>query len=515
MIRRLLLAVAFALLLALAFPFRAGSHAFDGGVLFGWLALAPLARLVSELEPRAAFRWAFFASWAGYAGTLFWLYVVVTVHGGAPAAGGVAAVLVVTAIFALHAAGAAALAAWLAPKLGAAGVFVLPAAWIVAEHLRSFDVLGGFPWSYVGYSMHLDDPMRALASVIGMYGLGFLLALGGTLFGTKRWALAFALIAIAHGLGMLQQRAIEADLEPLPAKPLRVALVQGNIPQGEKWDPELALRNLEAHVELSRQAMAGKPDLILWPEAAVPGSIEYQREYHDPVVALADELRVPLVVGGIGLTRVNDDRRFLFHNSVFVVVPERGTVERYDKTVLVPFGEYVPLRQVFGFLSAVASALADLGDITPGSGPRPLAALPGVAPLHMPVALICYEAVYPNLVRASVGQGANLLLNLTNDAWYGFSSGPDQFLAIAAMRSAEHGLPMLRAANTGISALIDATGRVLIRTPLFERKVLVTDVPPRRRSRAIYTVVGDWPIAACWAFLIVSGGYVLVRRRER
>jgi apolipoprotein N-acyltransferase len=510
-----LLASAFALLLALSFPFRAGQVAFDVGALAGWLALAPLVLLGRGLAPRAAFKWAFFGSWAGYALTLFWLYVVVTVHGKAPAAGGVAAVLAVTGIFALHAAAAVAFAAWLAPRVGRAGVLVLPAAWIVAEHLRGFLVLGGFPWAHVGYAFHLDPPLRALASWLGVYGLSFLAALFASLLATRRWVAAAALIALAHAAGFVAGARVGSALSDPDAQPLRVALVQGNIPQGEKWEPDLAQRNFQVHLELTREVAKQKPDLILWPEAAVTGSLEYQREYHDPLVALADEVGIPLVVGGVGLTRVDDERRFLFHNSVFVVRPGQGVVERYDKSVLVPFGEYVPLRRVFGFLSAVASALADMGDITPGPGPRPLLGLTQLAPRYVPVALICYEAVYPDLVRKAVLQGANLLVNLTNDAWYGFSSGPDQFLAIASLRSAEHGLPMLRAANTGVTALVDAHGAVRERSALFERRVMVVSVPPGVTAPTPFTRLGDWPIAAAWAFLVASGGVVLVRRRER
>jgi apolipoprotein N-acyltransferase len=431
--------------------------------------------------------------------------------------GGVAAVLAAAAVFALHAGAAAALASWLAPRVGRAGLFVLPAAWVVAEHARGFDVLGGFPWAYVGYAFHLDAPLRGLASWIGVFGLGFLAALVGNLLAARHWIVAVVLVALAHGAGALAHLQVTFDLPNWKTEPvtsLRVALVQGNIPQGEKWDPELARRNFQVHLDLTREAAKQKPDLILWPEAAVTGSIEYQRELR-PGDRAGRRDRVPLVVGGVGLTRVDDERRFLFHNSVFVVRPKLGLVERYDKSVLVPFGEYVPLRQVFGFLSAVAATLADMGDITPGPSARPLIGLPDLAPRHVPVALICYEAVYPDLVRRAVVQGANLLLNLTNDAWYGFSSGPDQFLAIAALRSAEHGLPMLRAANTGVSALVDAHGRVVEHTELFERRVVVVQVPSAVSAPTPYTRLGDWPIPASWAFLVASLGVVLVRRRER
>jgi apolipoprotein N-acyltransferase len=512
--RRLGLALLFAVTLALAFPFRGGELRFDFGMVAGWLALAPLAALIRGLGPRAAFQWTFLASWFGFALVIFWLYVVVTVHGGAPAIAGVGAVGVVTAVFAVHAGAAAALSAWLASRVGRAGVLVLPSAWLAMEHLRGFDFLGGFTWALLGYSAHLDLPLLGLASWIGVYGLSFLMALCGTLLGVGRWPSALAVVAASHLLGLVALPR-EDQLVPAANPPLRVTLVQGNIPQGEKWEPDLAQRNFQVHLELTREVAKQKPDLILWPEAAVTGSLEYQREYHDPLVALADEVGIPLVVGGVGLTRVDDERRFLFHNSVFVVRPGQGVVERYDKSVLVPFGEYVPLRRVFGFLSAVASALADMGDITPGPGPRPLLGLTQLAPRYVPVALICYEAVYPDLVRKAVLQGANLLVNLTNDAWYGFSSGPDQFLAIASLRSAEHGLPMLRAANTGVTALVDAHGAVRERSALFERRVMVVSVPPGVTAPTPFTRLGDWPIAAAWAFLVASGGVVLVRRRER
>ena len=514
--RRLALGAAFALLLGLSFPFRAGQLAFDLGAVTGWLALVPLALACRELGPRAAFRFGIVASWAGYALSLFWLYVVVRVHGGAPAIGGVGAVLAVTLVFALHAGAAASLTSWLAPKLGRAGVLVLPAAWVIGEELRGFDVLGGFPWSYVGYAFHLDPPMRALAPWLGVFGLGFVAVLVANLLAEGRWRVALLIVALAHGVGLARDFQVQRELAAAPqAKPLRVALIQGNIPQGEKWDPQLSERNFQVHLDLSREAAKDHPDLILWPEAAIPGSFEYQHEYYDPLIALVKELNVPMVVGGIGLAPIEGQRRFRYYNSVFVLTPEQGFVERYDKSVLVPFGEYVPLRSVFGFLSAVATTLANMEDITPGSAPRPLHGLTGLAPRYVPVALICYEAVYPELVRETALEGANLLLNLTNDAWYGFSSGPDQFLAIAAMRSAELGLPMMRAANTGVSAVIDARGEVVTRTALFERTQLVVPVPPRLSAPTWFTRWGDWPIPASWAFLVASVGVVLVRRRER
>ena len=512
--RRGAFALLFALTLAVAFPFRAGELRFDLGMIAGWFALAPLVALLRGLSPRAAFKWAFFASWLGFIGILYWLYIVVTTHGGLPALAGAGAVLVVSGVFAVHAAAAGALSAWLAPRSGRAGVLVLPAAWLVMEHLRGFDFLGGFTWAALGYAAHLDSPILGLASLMGVYGLSFVMALAGTLLGLGRWPSALAVAAAAHLIGFAALPSasdLGAPLDP----PLRVALVQGNIPQGEKWDPARAQRNLEVHLELSRAVMSAKPDLIVWPEAAVPGFIDAQAQYREPVVALARETNVPLIVGAIGLTRLADPREVLFHNSVFVVTPLAGVVDRYDKSVLVPFGEYVPLRSLLGFLSAIATTFADTAEITPGPGPRRLRGLDLLGPANAPVGLICYEAVYPDVVRTAVRDGARLLLNLTNDAWYGRSSAPHQFLAITALRAAENGLPMLRAANTGVSAVIDARGVVLAETPIFERRTLTVLVPPGRKSPTVYTRVGDWPTTVSWFLLVACAGRVLFRRTRR
>ncbi len=511
--RRLALALLFAVTLVLAFPFRAGELRFDWGLAAGWLALAPLAALLRDLSPRAAFRWAFFASWLAYTAILYWLFVVVTTHGGAPAIGGVGAVLVVSGVFAVHAGAAAALSAWLSPRLGIAGVLVLPAAWVVMEHLRGFDFLGGFEWAALGYSAHQDLPMLGLASLTGVHGLSLVEALAATLLGVGRWKSALGAFALAHAIGFLALPSA-SDLEAPRAPAHRVTLVQGNIPQGEKWDPARAHDNLAVHLALSRESAREKPDLILWPEASVPGLIEAQAEFHDPVVALSRELGVPIVVGGLGLTRVPDDRRALFHNSLFVVTPDSGVVDRYDKTVLVPFGEYVPLRAALGFLSVIAKSLEEAGDMTPGAEVRPLRGLAAFEPAQTPVGLICYEAVYPELVRRAVNDGARLLLNLTNDAWYGRSSAPHQFLAITALRSAENGLPMLRAANTGVSAVIDARGVILQETPIFERLAFTVEVPPARKGATLFTRVGNWPLALSWLVLAACAGRVLARRRS-
>jgi len=506
---RLIAGVAFAALLALAFPFRAGELRFDLGWLCGWLALWPFARLVRGVPPGRAFRLATGFAGAGYAVVIFWLYVVVTVFGLAPAPIGVAAVLGLSFALGLH----VGVSGWLVAKLSADGrdwplVAILPAAWVAGEHLRSFDVFGGFPWAYLGYAVHADPPALELAALGGVWGLTFLLAACGSLFAIGRWRAALAVIALAHALGWGLGRLYRE--EPSGG---RVGIIQASISQDVKWTRELLRQHFDAHLELSRRALAqDSPDLILWPEASVPVSLEGQAEYAEAIAALAEQSGAIFVVGGIGLRWHADDDGYDVFNSAFAVDPERGLVDRYDKTHLVPFGEYVPafLRPI---ATAIAGGVAGVGETTPGTGARVLR-IGGPRDPDAAV-LICYEAIYPGLVRQAARTGARVLLNLTNDAWYGRTSAPHQFLAIAATRAAEHGLPLLRAANTGVSAVVGARGVVQEQTRLFEPAVLVSEIPARRVGPTPYTRFGDWVVWASWAILAISGGVRLVGRSQR
>jgi apolipoprotein N-acyltransferase len=502
----------FALLLFLCFPFRLGEVRFDLGGVAGWIALVPFVLMLEGLRPGAAFRWAVGAATAAFAGILFWIFVVVHVHGHGAVWVAVGAVLLLALYVALHIGVAASLFVALRPRAGPFALLVLPAAWVVCEHLRTFDLFGGFPWAYLGYAVHGDGPVLELAAFVGVWGLSFLLAAFAVLVAQRRFVVAMGLLAAVHGLGFGLR---VANSQPTPDDAYSVALVQASIPQEEKWDPELAWVGFEKHLTLSRLAAAASElDLILWPEAAAPVLLQLEPRYAGAVQQLADETGAILVLGGVGFERLSlpqSGRDYQIFNSVFAVTPESGFVDRYDKSHLVPFGEYVPLRKLLSFLSAVASGIA-MGDLTPGSGPRTFRNLTPGGPDHALAPLICYEVIYPSLVRKAVRSGARVLLNLTNDAWYGRTSAPHQFLAIAAMRSAEHGLPMLRAANTGVSAIIDAGGMVLHETPIFEQHALPGRLPEARSGPTVYTRYGDWVVWASWGFLIGIGGFGLVRR---
>jgi apolipoprotein N-acyltransferase len=306
--------------------------------------------------------------------------------------------------------------------------------------------------------------------------------------------------------------------------------LQGNIDQGVKWSPAFADDTMRAYEELSRQAVAAGARLVVWPETAVPGAVETERGFGPRLVALARELGVVMVVGAVGVEPVGDDYRFF--DSAYVFDRAGQSIDRYDKAHLVPFGEYLPLRRILGrFVSVVARGIAH-DDVTPGPSPRatPLPFDPEAGgPAAPPEAVargevervvrtgvpICYELLFPDLVRHFAADGGELLVAITNDAWYGRTGAPYQFLAITALRSAETRLWTARTANTGITALIDERGRVREQTPLFERTILVGDVPLRGPGDAgtFYVRHGEVFAGACWAF--VAGSAILGWFRPR
>jgi apolipoprotein N-acyltransferase len=489
-------------LLVLAFPFRAGELRFDLGLVFGWLALVPFARFAGERSARRAFAWATLAGTLGYAGVMFWIYHVVTVHGRGPGWLGVLAVFALAFYIAAHAGLASGLGAWLGPRAGRFAPVVFAAAWVVAEWLRTFDVFGGFPWALQGYAAHADPALRGLAPLGGVWLLSFVFALGAALLAERRLTAALATLVVAHALGLAQ--GVLAPPSAAPGNPPRVAaIVQGNVPQEEKWVLENFEQAFDGHLALSRAGARDGVDVILWPETALPVLLEYEPSYRERVQRVALDTHAALLVGGMGFEPPRDGAPYRVYNSVFAIAPDGAFGERYDKARLVPFGEYVPLRPLLGPLFALAGGLAQV-DATPGPGPRVLE-LERLGSDHALAPLICYEVIYPDLVRRAVRDGAHVLANFTNDAWYGRSSAPHQFLAIAALRSAETGRAMLRAANTGVSAFIHADGSIASETEIFEPAVLRGSIDVAT-AQTLYVRVGDWVVWASVGLLVGLGG---------
>ena len=499
----------------LAFPQPVGGAVLDLGPLAGFVAPMFLLLALQGLAPRAAAGVAFLACWLAHSAVLHWIYVVTVRYGHAPPVVGVIAPLTL----ALYPGLCGAAFGWALRTLDARGSampFAAAALWTaVYDHARTF-FLTGFPWALLGYAQHANPGLRPLAAFAGVHGLSFVCALGGAglaalVTGERRTALVAAIaVAAAHAFGLAS-----AAPEAPAVGSVRVAVLQGNIDQDVKWSEAWRERTLAIYEQLSRDAASRGADVIVWPETAVPGAIEADSLVAGRVRALARETRAWLVVGSVGVDWNGGPRPSAFYDSAFLLNPQGEFVDRYDKTHLVPFGEYVPLRGLLGlFLRSVAGGITP-DDVTPGERPRSVKLAPDGGDGFPVGVAVCYELIFPDLVRRFAADGGELLLGITNDAWYGRTGAPYQFLAITALRSAETGLWTARAANTGVSAFIDSAGRVREQTPIFETGLLVADVPRAAdpRGATFYVRHGDVFAWACW--LGVAAAVVAWRRRVR
>lgn len=511
---------AYAVATFLSFPHPLGEGVIDWGLAVSWLGPALLLLGLEGLGIRRAARWAFLAGLVAHSAILHWIYVVTVVYGHAPPIAGALAPVLLASYIAGFTAAFGALVAWLSRRR-IPWVVSAPLVWTGLDQLRAA-LFTGFPWATLGYAQHQNALLMALAPYTGVYGLSFATALGGAAL-AQAWRqrsllpaplAALLVVGAAHLPGLLPDR-VEAQ-----AGTLRVAVLQGNIDQGVKWDASWFQHTLSVYEDLSRQAAARGARVVVWPESAIPVGLDGERAepLRARLAALARETGAQLVVGSVGLDFAGD-RVSGYFDSAFLVEPSGHFSDRYDKAHLVPFGEYVPLRDWIGrVVSAVARGVAPVG-VSPGPGPRSLVlSLPdaGSGPLSVGVP-ICYELIFPDLVRRFVQEGAGVLLAITNDAWYGRTGAPYQFLAMTALRSAESRVWTARAANTGVSAFIDARGRVRSRTRIFERDLLVADVPyrPPPIGGSFYARRGDVFAWACWIALAVLGLAGEARKRSR
>ena len=379
-----------------------------------------------------------------------------------------------------------ALAGWAAARarLGLAGLAALLA---LAELARAH-LFSGFPWAMPAHAW-IGTPAMQWAAWIGPHGLN-LATLALALAPVAFWAAgrrAAGGAALALGVALLWGAGLAREARPLPdPRPETVRLIQPNAPQREKWDPG------RIPVFYARQVgytmAAPRPDLILWPETALPGLLERSAR---PLAHIAEAAGGAPVV--LGIQRSEAGR---FYNSAVLVGPEGEARDIYDKHHLVPFGEYMPVPAFWARLGITGLAARAEAGYTPGPGPRTL----DLGALGRALPLICYEAVFPEDAAGTPERPA-MLLHLTNDAWFGTFSGPYQHLAQARLRAVEQGVPVLRAANTGVSAVIDARGALAETIPLGTAGY--ADAPvPAALAPTLYARTGGWPAVAAMLALL-------------
>jgi apolipoprotein N-acyltransferase len=491
-----LLAIASGVLIALSFP--------NAGFSFlVWFALIPLLIALEGASHRTAFRIGFTCGLSAYMIILYWVNIVITQYGHLPWIVSIPLYLMPAAWLALFY-GLATLVARYGEQAGLKTAFTLPVAWVAGDFIRSF-LLTGIPWAMLGHSQYRTLPLIQIADITGVYGITLLIVLANVVFyrvlransgvgvpypAKSALVLIIGLIAtLFYGFGRLN--GVEAQSGPA----LRVALIQGNIPQDVKWSPAFRDRTLAIYEQLTRKAAKEGADLVVWPESAVPFFLQDQPEEAEQIRRLARELKSYLLFGSPAHELRNGNTAFL--NSAFVIAPNGETIARGDKMHLVPFGEYVPLGRFFPFINKL---VAGIGDFSPGEHATPLPVGRTQAGL-----LVCYEVVFPELARDYVRNGARILINITNDAWFGNSSAPYQHLSIAAFRAVETRTPLIRAANTGVTAIIDQNGHIRTMTALFEEAYKTGEVSPGTGD-SVYLRIGDIP---AWICVALMAGIVL------
>ncbi len=423
--------------------------------LLAWVGFLPLFFAIRRSTVRGAFWLSYFSGVVFFGGLLFWL-TNVTVPGT------VILVLILSVFYGLFGLFAGILFKYSLELL------ILPFVWVVLEYLRGY-MLTGFPWGILGYTQYRNLNIIQIADVAGGYGISFILVLVNVAFfshlvrAKRRIAYmvaALAMIVVAVTYGVCRLNNFKFRGEPV------LSVIQGNIPQEIKWDGTRAGGIIGEYDDLTRKAAGDRPDMVIWPETAYPYLVNAGDEA-DEVKEIAEEIGVPVLTGVV----YRDGKDFF--NCAALFSEKEELVRKYYKIHLVPFGEFIPLEKYLSPLKKYINK--PIGDYAKGGEYtlfplRSLSLFRGEdgsiarsADLYRFGVLICFEDVFPYIAREFVLKGADLMVNMTNDAWFGDTAAAEQHLQASVFRAVENRVPVIRAANTGVSCFVDSTGEVLSR----------------------------------------------------
>ncbi len=489
-------------LLAVSFP-KFGHPA------FAWVALTPLLVAVHRQPLLRSAGLGLAAGIIYFAGTLYWISRVMVMYGDVPLTAAVLINVALVAYLALFPMIFAVVMARLTGANGPRALLTAPIVWVATELGRTY-LLTGFPWVLLGYSQVTVLPVAQLASVFGVFGLSALVAsVSATLAfaavlasrsdagGRGRRVRRNVFIPLGVSLGLVAMTATWGSLRIRQAtllasgEAVRVGLLQGNVAEADRWQAQRAAEVFQRYLEMSRQAVASGASFVLWPESATPYPFGEDLNATEQMRGLARRLNVPVLIGSDQIVHGGETK---YYNAAFLIRPDGSEGGIYRKMHLVPFGEYVPARHLFFFMSRIVEAVSDF------SAGESIEVLPVDG--HKVSTAICYEIVYPNLVRQFTAAGSELLTTITNDSWFGATSAPYQHFAQASMRAIENGRFLVRAANTGISGIVDPYGRVTARSGLFEPAVIVGEARFLREP-TIYARTGDLLAYGCTVLTVV------------
>lgn len=522
--RQIVLACASGLLLPLCFP------RFDLWLL-AWAALIPLHLALDQVPKRRAFWLGWLSGTIGFTGIMAWVVTAMTTYGKVPLPVSYGVLLLLTAYLGVYVGLYSVSVVWLRELIPRYGIFLAPCFWVSLELVRTY-ALTGLPWCLFGYSQYRRIELIQIADHVGVYGVSFLLVLVNVaLAELLAWlmpffrgfrparlpwelaTLAVLLTAFSWHYGVtVTSDSVYSDV---PRGSVTVGVVQPNIDQSVKWDLSFRDETMQRFDRLTAR-LGTEMDVIVWPEAATPFLLEREPEYQRQLIAWADRAKAPILLGSPAL-RFYPDRRPYLLNSAYLMTPDGRLLGRYDKHHLVPFGEYIPLKtSILFFLDKLVEGI---GDFEAGPGSTVMAFTPksseagGAArPVRFGVA-ICYEVIFPDLVRRFAANGAEFLVTITNDGWFGPSSAPAQHFAMVVFRSVENHLAFARSANTGISGFIDPFGRILQASVLFTEDAMQATLPVWQ-PRTFYSQHGDVFAYACVVICALVCLFGLFRTKE-
>jgi len=451
------------LLLCLSFP------KFGIGIM-AWGALVPLFFALESVKPSEGFKIGLLTGMVANIGLFYWIADVVVQYGYLPLYLGIMTMLLLTVYLSLYTACFAAGIVYF--KERGLPLFISgPVTWTVLEYAKS-NLLTGFPWVNLAHSQYLQHNLIQISDITGIYGISYLIVMtnvffyqwfsSGSLYRLPKKQAGVLLILFVLMISYGQYRIGSISELQKNAESMEVALIQGNIDQSMKWDAAYQRRTLEIYDTLSRETAISAGGMLVWPETAMPFYFQNNTPLKMMVLDTAKSMGVSLLFGSPRYVEEKDGR--FYTNSAYLIEPDGVVNGHYDKVHLVPYGEYVPFRRFFPFIGKLVEGV---GDFRSGSGYHPMT----TAKRRLGV-LICYEAIFPEGARIYKKNGSELLINITNDAWFGRTSAPHQHLSMTVFRAVENRLFLIRAANTGISAIIDPTGTILAKTGLFERTTL-------------------------------------------
>lgn len=475
--------------------------------VLSWFGFVPLFFAIGNKSKWKAFLLSYLAGIIFWAGIIYWL-----IHVTLP--GTIVLVLYLALYFGVF--GFIIAISYSLPAINR--IIFIPSSWIILEYLRSH-LFTGFGWALLGYSQYLNLPVIQIADITGAYGISFLVILGNVaikeVLGGKKQkkellnavtCFLFLGVIIAYGYYKLNQTPNTKH-----ETPIRISAIQGNIPQELKWNASSRDFIINEYFYLTRQAAKDKPDLIIWPEAASPVALGEEPGFFEKLKGLAKEVNTPLLLGTIAFDSTAMHTGGVYYNSALFVSREGKFLRKYDKLHLVPFGEYIPFRKIFGFLETITP----IGDITAGKN-YTVFEIP-----HKFSVLICFEDLFAELSREFRKKGARFIVNITNDAWFKQTSAPYQHLQASVFRAVENRVFLVRAANTGVSGFISPSGKIIslvhdkFGRNIFSRGYGTQDIVVSEEKFSFYTRYGDIFIIVNFIYFAAAICFAYFPKRKR